>query len=142
MVDREEAQGTVVLRDGDGELRCLLGVPAIFSTELRGRLSARLMEATMQELARHLRAGGHVGIFHDWFGLTTYEPAARSIGTRFVLDHRHDITELHVGVHLSSKLILMAIEASNLLLGGFMHVHGTREPFEAALWAATARAKR
>lgn len=127
-----------IIRDERGELAMWEASPALLRTVLRGYLSAGLAEqmiATMEGMI----AGRAFDLFHDWSAYTGHDPGARSTMTQWSFRNRSQLRSLNILMPPPTKMISMAIAASNMILGGFMRVHHNRAAFDAELARSTAR---
>lgn len=114
------------------ELRVSSPGRGVFHSELRGELTPHAMRWALGEMQRVLDRDGRLRVFHDWLAMTKHAPGARADATRWILARRDRVEALHVLLVVQSKILAMAIEATNLVLGGFMVVHTDRASFERA----------
>lgn len=119
-----------IVRDDRGEMGLWEASPGTLRTVLRGYLSAGLAEQMIAAMERMI-AGRAFDLFHDWSAYTGHDAAARSTMTQWSFRNRSQLRSLNILMPLPTKMISMAIAASNMILGGFMRVHHSRAAFDA-----------
>jgi hypothetical protein len=96
----------------------------------RGHLTEKLAHVIVDEGLRIVAAERAIAL-HDWSGLTGYEPVARQICTRFMVEHRRSFVD--VTILATSALVAMGVNVANLGLGGFLYATTDRAEFDARM---------
>jgi len=107
--------------------------PGLVRSEPHGHLSAELADELIAQLEQALTSAPIHHIFHNWWGMTGYDAAARTKLTQWSLERRSRLASVHILLQVNSRLLAMAIAASNLILGGLLQIHERPMSFEAAL---------
>jgi hypothetical protein len=119
-----------IVRDDRGEMGLWEASPRMLRTVLSGYLSAGLADQMIAAMERII-AGRAFDVFHDWSAYTGHDPAARSTMTQWSFRNRSLLRSLNILMPPPTKMMSMAIAASNMILGGFMRVHHSRAAFDA-----------
>lgn len=119
----------VILSDARGEMAWWEGSPIVVRTQLRRYLSQSLCEQMIALTDKHT-GGRRIHLFHDWAGYTGHDAGARSFATQWSFKNRERIASLHILMPPPTKMLAMAIAASNMVLGGLMRIHQSAPQFE------------
>lgn len=76
---------------------------------------------------------GKLEIFHDWSGMTGYDPDARKLLTDWNVRHGTDVVQVHLLVR--SKVIAMGVSVSSLIAGRDFAAYSERHLWEKPLAA-------
>ena len=123
-----------VFRDAHGHF--IMRRPAfhLLSVTVHGVASEALVHAYLREF--HAFAGGathKVDIFLNWFGVTSYDPAARRTYSAWGEERRELNRRLCRGVHVlvGSTLVYLALEASGgLSKANYRHAYRDAQSFD------------
>ena len=83
-------------------------------TRVIGHANVDLLRFYITQAEREMR-GGPLRVFHDWSGLTGYDPAARDELKRWGKQHNRDFLGVHYLVR--SKVVAMLISVAALSMG-------------------------
>lgn len=113
--------------------------PKVFLSRVEGHFSAAHANGIITVNRRILAEEKRFITFHDWEWMTNYDAEARSTLTSFGVE----VKSASDGVHilLTSKLIVAAVQAANVLIRNIT-AYSDRERFEIALRDAVRRNKR
>ncbi len=126
----------------DSQLRFEHPAPGILRSVFRGELGEEEVSSIITEAGAVLEREGRITLFHDWEGMTRYTPSVRTRLTTWAATHRDRIDGLHILLEMRGPVMSMAVAASNLVLGGMMHIHQKRAPFERDYRVAVSNARR
>lgn len=122
-------------RAGDTEALLWTPAPALIVTCLKGHASVELLAFYTARAEREM-ARGRLTVFHDWAGLTTYDPAVRDELRRWGKLHNDRFERVEYLVR--SKVVGMLISVAALTLGRELHATADRPTFLADLERALA----
>lgn len=74
---------------------------------------------------------GRLEIFHDWSGMTGYDPEARKLLTEWNVRHSGDVQQVHMLV--KSRVIAMGVSVSSLVAGRDFAAYSDRHLWERPL---------
>lgn len=89
--------------------------PGVLATRIVGHGTAALTRRYMQIARRHLEEHGRIRVFHDWSGMTGYDPEARDLIRAFGKTNTDD--RVVVRYLVKSKIVSMAVQTAALVLG-------------------------
>lgn len=104
--------------------------PRVLVTSLKGHADLAALRFYTGRAEREM-ALGRLTVFHDWTGLTTYDPAVRDELRRWGKQHNDAFDLVHYLVR--SKVITMLLSVAALTLGRDLHATTERPVFLAAL---------
>src|SRR5687768_1929322 len=120
-------------RTATGELLLWRAAPRLLVTRISGEVDVEFLRFYTTHAEREMVAG-KITVFHDWAGLTTYEPAARDRLKIWGREHNADFVAVHYLVR--AKVLSMVIAVAALTLGRDLHGTTDRELFQRRLEAA------
>lgn len=125
----------LVHRYDDGELAMTVESAQLLTTIVRGvGREAMVLEYIRLFHAFVDAAPGPVDIFHDWYEVTTFQPAARTTFAQWGRERRVKNARICRSVHVlvRSPIVFLALEAGGIAKG-YAHTHAGRGTFAAAL---------
>lgn len=120
-------------RGATGELQLWCPAPRLLVTRISGHADVEFLRFYAAHAEREM-ASGQITVFHDWSGLTTYEPAVRDQLKLWGREHNADFVAVHYLVR--AKVLSMLIAVAALTLGRDLHGTTDREKFLRDLEAA------
>lgn len=111
-------------------LRLSNPMPGVLITSCSGHLDMVLLEHILRFSTAVYAGQRPVRVFHDWWGLTGYDPEARSRYTTWSIPLMKDTACVHILT--SSRVVAMGVTVANLVLKTLTS-HTRREEWEAAL---------
>lgn len=106
----------------------------VLVTRATGHCDVAIVRFYVARVERELLTTRRVRVFHDWEGVTGYDPAARDALRAFGTTHS-DAT-LEVRYLVRSKIVGMAIQTAGLVLGRDLRATSERAVFEG--WVSNA----
>lgn len=107
--------------------------PCVIVTRVVGPGTLTCLQFYIDHAERAMRSG-RLRVFHDWAGLTRYEPAARDLLKRWGAAHNADF--VRVSYLVGSKVIAMLISVAAMSMGRELRATTDRRQFLADLDAA------
>jgi len=103
-------------------------------THAAGYLSIAMAERWISVLEKYFVRGARFRTFHDWWGMTGYDSAARRALTAWVVaSASHVASADFLATDRIVRMGITAAAATAALVGLPMHVHAARETFEEAV---------
>lgn len=109
--------------------------PCVLVTHVAGPGTRTMLRFYMEHAERAMQAGP-LRVFHDWTGMTRYEPAARDELKRWGRDRGADF--VCVSYLVQSKVIAMLVSVAALTMGRDLRATTDRDRFLAELEAGLA----
>jgi hypothetical protein len=106
-----------VIEHERGKMTVVGLAPTVAHIVVEGVLDRTLADEMIAETARVSRQGGGI-VLHDWSKLDTSTSTARQRLTDWTLEHRRDLSAVHILVR--SSIVAMGVNVANLALGGFL----------------------
>lgn len=130
---------TEVHRAPNGTMFMWRPAPRVFLTRVEGHFSAAHANAIITLNRRMIAEEKRFASFHDWEGMSNYDAEARNALTGFGVEVKSTSDGVHI--LLTSKLIVAAVQAANVLIRNIT-AYSDRNAFETALRDAVRRNKR
>jgi|GEM_PF-1114102 len=103
--------------------------PGVFCVRVEGHYDLE-MARFQTEKASEAIADGPVKFFIDWEALTTYDSDARTLLTKWCLQHRAHLAEVHILT--TFRIVAMGVAVANMALSGKLQAHQEWATFAAA----------
>jgi hypothetical protein len=127
--DRTDRGTALVAKDERGEIR-VDSWAGIATTEVKGHLTGELAQR-LSSLSHTLSKTGGIAAFHDWEGMSGYDPAVRSVLGKMLDEGRTRFGTTHILV--GSSLAGMGVSIAATLLGQSVRCHTSRGSWKEAL---------
>jgi hypothetical protein len=119
-----------------GTLSIWLPRPGLLVTEAIGHITAAQTHAIIAA-GDEIRGEGTLLAFHNFFGVQTYDSAARTAMTAWGYRIRASVEHVHFAI--GSRLVRMGISVASMALGGMLVTYDELAPFERELEDALTR---
>lgn len=119
-----------------GTLSIWLPRPGLLVTEAIGHITAAQTHAIIAA-GDEIRGEGTLLAFHNFFGVQTYDSAARTAMTAWGYRIRASVEHVHFAI--GSRLVRMGISVASMALGGMLVTYDELAPFERELEGALSR---
>ena len=113
--------------------------PRIVVSRVIGVLTGEGASAIEMAARRSCAKYGGYGVYHDWEGMTDYEPEARSRLVQVALDFYKVTDSIHI--FATSKSVQLGLRAASVAVR-WMTIHSKRSTLESALQRALAETRR
>jgi hypothetical protein len=120
---------------GRGQSKCYLLDKSIVVSRARGHIDATHIESLIGYCDRVLLTAPTIEVFHDWFGVTSYDARVRILMTPWSVATRHRHTGVHIG--LRSALVRMGVSLVVLASGAPVTTYASIATLGAALERAS-----
>jgi hypothetical protein len=91
-----------------------LRAPGVLATRVVGHANLAVARFYVARAQREMLTERHLRVFHDWSGLTGYDPEAREALRDFAT--KNDDTRVRVYLLIRSKIVSMAIQTASLVM--------------------------
>ena len=105
----------------------VIAAPCVLVTRVTGPGTEAILQCYMTAAERAMQAGP-LRVFHDWTGMTRYDPAARDTLKRWGRAHHADF--VCASYLVESKVIAMLVSVAALTLGRDLRATTDRDGFE------------
>lgn len=133
-----------VWRTAQGEVRARVPAPGVVIVAVIGQPETATYPLMVSKVEREIALGRRVSWFGDYEKMTSYDPDVRTLLVDFT---RTNLVHFAViGLFVNSKLVTLAANVANVMLGGSIKIYTARDELELAvqrrLTSRTTRAKK